>query len=54
MRPVEFWLLAILCAVMHISASGTSALVLACVAYGAALCALWASFKAFQREQMAR
>ncbi|WP_372163659.1 hypothetical protein ACCP91_10435 [Xanthomonas axonopodis pv. cyamopsidis] len=51
MRAVEFWLLAIFCAAMHVTASGLSGVLLSLFGYVAALCALMASFKAFKRDQ---
>ncbi|CAD0335804.1 hypothetical protein [Xanthomonas hortorum] len=53
MRAVDFWLLAIFCAVMNITASGLSSMLLSLFGYVAALCALLASFKAFKRDQLA-
>ncbi|WP_293758302.1 hypothetical protein [Stenotrophomonas sp.] len=53
MRPVEFWLLAIFCAVMLVTASSAVALFFQLAAFIAALCALLASFRQFQRDQLA-
>ena len=53
MRPLEFWALAIFCALMLVTASGSLSLLFMVVAYVAALCALLASFKQFQRDQLA-
>lgn len=51
MRPVEFFLLAIWAAAMRVTAWGAMSTVLDVLAYIAVLCALLASFRAFQRDQ---
>lgn len=53
MRPLEFFALAIWAAVMALSASSWAGVFFDVLAYLAVLCALLASFKAFQRD-MAR
>ncbi|WDL16004.1 hypothetical protein [Xanthomonas campestris] len=52
MRALDFWLLGIFCAVMNITASGLSGVLLSLFGYVAVLCALMASFKAFKRDQL--
>lgn len=54
MRPVEFFLLAIWAALMHLSSYGVPAVVLSVLSYASLLLALVASFRTFQREQAAR
>ena len=50
MRPLEWWLLAIFGAVMHVSQPGVYWSV---VAFGGALLALWSSYRAWRLAELA-